>query len=285
MRRSGTRLRIAAQLGETTTGRQVWASSYDVELADFFALQDQISNAVIGAIEPRLYAAEHELFKSRPPGSLDAWGFVMKAMPYVWTWGAAEEIAIAQGLLRQAIAIDPTYPRANSLMSWTLAARVQLGISAAADEMAPAITMAEQAIHHAPEDPWSHFAAGYAYMVTRDTDEALKALNEAIAINPSFALAHMILGSTYGYAGLAEEGLHHLALAERISPRDFSQSAILSTMATCHFVAGRYTDAVSVGRHAVQLRPHFGTAWRTLSASLGAAGEIEEILRHGVPAR
>jgi TolB-like protein len=126
VRRSGNRLRIATQLGETSTARQVWASSHDVELADFFALQDRISEAVIGAIEPRLYAAEHERFKSRPPESLDAWGFVMKAMPFVWTWGAADEIATAQALLRQAIAIDPTYARANSLLSWTLAARVQL---------------------------------------------------------------------------------------------------------------------------------------------------------------
>jgi TolB-like protein len=275
VRRSGNRLRIATQLGETSTARQVWASSHDVELADFFALQDRISEAVIGAIERRLYAAEHERFKSRPPESLDAWGFVMKAMPFVWTWGAADEIATAQALLRQAIAIDPTYARANSLLSWTLAARVQLGISQAVDEMAPAIDMAEDAIHRAPEDPWSHFAAGYAHMVARHVDQALAALNEAIAINPSFALAHIILGSTYGYAGLPEDGLHHLALAEQMSPRDFSQAAIYSTMATCHFVAGRYAEAVALGRRAVQLRPHFGTAWRTLSASSGMAGEID----------
>jgi TolB-like protein len=275
VRRSGNRLRIATQLAETSSGRQVWASSHDVELADFFALQDRISDAVIGAIEPRLYAAEHERLKSRPPESLDAWGFVMKAMPFVWTWGAADEIATAQALLRQAIAIDPTYPRANSLLSWTLAARVQLGISQAADEMAPAIELAEGAIHRAPEDPWSHFAAGYAHMVARHADRAIAALNEAIAINPSFAIAHMILGSAYGYAGLAEDGLHHLTLAEQMSPRDFSQAAIYATMATCHFVAGRYGEAVGLGRRAVQLRPHFGTAWRTLSASSGMAGEIE----------
>jgi tetratricopeptide (TPR) repeat protein len=112
-------------------------------------------------------------------------------------------------------------------------------------------------------------------MVARHVDQALAALNEAIAINPSFALAHMILGSTYGYAGLPEDGLHHLALAEQMSPRDFSQAAIYATMATCHFVAGRYAEAVALGRRAVQLRPHFGTAWRTLSASSGMAGEID----------
>lgn len=169
---------------------------------------------------------------------------------------------------------EPPVPN-RELCAATLAARVQLGISLAADEMEPAIAMAEQAIHLAPEDPWSHFAAGYAHMVARHSTEALEALNEAIAINPSFALAHLILGSTYGYAGSGEEGLHHLALAEQMSPRDSSQSAIFATAATCHFVLGRYAEAIALGRRAVQLRPHFGTAWRTLSASSGMGVEIE----------
>jgi TolB-like protein len=91
VRRSGNRLRISSQLSDAGTGRQVWAGNYDVELADFFALQDQISEAVIAAIEPRLYVAEHERFRSQAPDSLDAWGFVMKAMPHVWTWGAPDE--------------------------------------------------------------------------------------------------------------------------------------------------------------------------------------------------
>ena len=89
------------------SGIQVWADTNEVELAEFFALQDLISERVIAAVEPRLYEAEHQRFKTRPPESLDAWGFVMKAMPYVWTWGSADEISSAQALLAKAIAIDP----------------------------------------------------------------------------------------------------------------------------------------------------------------------------------
>ena len=62
----------------------MWAERYDVRLADFFALQDQIAESVIAAIEPRLHAAEHQRFRSSSPENLDAWGLVMKAMPYVW---------------------------------------------------------------------------------------------------------------------------------------------------------------------------------------------------------
>jgi adenylate cyclase len=127
VRRSVRRLRIGAELSEASTGLQVWAERYDADLADFFGLQDQIAESVIAAIEPQLHAAEHRRFQSRSPDSLDAWGFVMKAMPHIWDWGSAEEIEVAQALLKRAIEIDPDYPRANSLFAWTQAALAQLG--------------------------------------------------------------------------------------------------------------------------------------------------------------
>ncbi len=125
VRRSGQRLRISAELSDASTGLQIWAERYDVDLADFFALQDQIAESVIAAIEPRLYAAEHQRLHTRSPESLDAWGFVMKAMPHVWAWFSAKEIDAAEALLKRAIDIDPEYARANSLLAWTHAARVQ----------------------------------------------------------------------------------------------------------------------------------------------------------------
>ena len=153
VRRSGHRLRISAQVSDTSTGLQVWAERYDVELADFFALQDQIAESVIAAIEPRLYAAENQHFQSSSPDSLDAWGFVMKAMPYVWNWSSANEIEVAQALLTRATDLDPDYSRANSLLAWTHAARFQSGLADAADVLPAAHAMAQRAIQRDPEDP------------------------------------------------------------------------------------------------------------------------------------
>jgi len=273
VRRSGQRLRITSELSDASTGLQVWAERYEVELADFFALQDQITDSVIAAIEPKLFAAEHQRFRSRAPESLDAWGFAMKAMPYVWTWGSAEEIGIAQMLLMKAAEIDPDYPRANSLLAWTHAARVHLGWDDFADALATARAMASRAIERDPEDPWTHFVAGYVHMVSRSFAPAVTELTEAITLNPSLAFAHMILGCAYGYGGMPQDGLHHLAIAGRLSPRDFTQAGYLSTTGLCHFIAGRYDEAVQFERRAVALRPFFGTAWRTLAASAGMAGD------------
>jgi adenylate cyclase len=273
VRRSGPRMRISATLSDTGSGRQVWAERYDVELADFFTLQDQIAESVIAAIEPRLHAAEHERFKSRSPESLDAWGFVMQAMPYVWVWGSAREIDTAQALLQRAIDIDPDYPRANSLMAWTHGARVQLGWADARDILVTARAVAQRAIQRDPEDPWARVAAGYVHMVARGFDAAVRELSEAIALNPSFAFAHEVLGATFGYGGFAEDGLHHLALATRLSPRDFTRAGNLATAGLCHFIARRFSEAAECERQAVELRPNFGTAWRTFAASAGMAGD------------
>ena len=278
VRRSGHRLRISTQVSDSSTGLQVWAERYDVELADFFALQDQIAESVIAAIEPRLYTAEQQRFQSSPPSSLDAWGFVMKAMPYVWTWSAPNEIEIAQGLLKRATDIDPDYPRANSLLALAHASRVSLGLADAITILPNARAMAQQAIQRDPDDPWTHFAAGYVHMMSREFNSAVRELNEAIELNPSLAFAHIILGSTYGYGGMSDEGLRHVAIAARLSPRDYTYAANFSVSGLCHFMAHRYADALEYERRAVELRPNLGTAWRTLTAA-GMAGELDTAVR------
>ena len=279
VRRSGQRLRVAAQLSDASTGRQVWAERYDLELFDFFALQDGIAASVIGAIEPQLFAAEHQRFETRRPESLDAWGFVMKAMPTVWTWFSAKDILGAQALLGRALEIRPDYPRALSLLAWTRAASAQLGWSDTRETLAQARAMAQRAIQADPDDPWPHFAAGYVHAVSRGFDQAVAELSEAIDLNPSFAFAHMILGCAYGYGGMPDDGLHHLALASRLSPRDFTRSAHLSTCGLCHFVARRFGEAADCERRAVELHPDFGTAWRTYAAAAGMAGRLVEASR------
>ena len=273
VQRSGQRLRTNARLSDASTGLQVWAGRYEVELADFFALQDQIAESVIAAIEPKLHAAEQQRFESRAPESLDAWGLVMKAMPYVWTWASANEIDIAQSLLQRAIDIEPDYPRANSLLALTHAARIQSGLADFRDGLAGARDLAQRAIRRDPEDPWAHLVAGYVHMIGRGFKVAAAELGEAIDLNPSFAFAHMYLGLAYGYGGMPEDGLHHLAIADRLSPRDFTQAGTLSTAGLCHFIAGRYGDGAEHEQRAVELRPHFVTAWRTYAASAGMAGD------------
>jgi adenylate cyclase len=141
--------------------------------------------------------------------------------------------------------------------------------------------MAQRAIRHDPEDPWTHFAAGWVNTMSRSFDAAVAELGEAIELNPSFAFAHVLLGATYAYGGMADDGLHHCTLAARLSPRDFSQAGNHSVTGLCHLMAGRFADAVELERRAVDFHPDFGTAWRTLAAAAGLAGDLD-MARHAL---
>ncbi|MFO1210154.1 MAG: winged helix-turn-helix domain-containing protein [Amaricoccus sp.] len=275
VRRSGAHLRIGAELSAASTGLQVWAERYDSDIERDFPPEDEIAERIVAAIEPRLYAAESQRLRRQGPETLDAWGLVIRAMPHVWDWGSEQEIRAAQALLTGAIAIDPDFPRASSLLAWTQAGLAQLGSADAREALDAARAMAQQAIQRDSEDPWTHLAAGYIHMVSRSFDQAVRHLTEAIALNPSLAFAHVVLAATYGYRGMSEEGLRHCGRATRLSPRDFTRTVNFSVTGLCHFMAGRYADAVEWERRAVELRPHFGSAWRTLAASAGRKGELD----------
>jgi TolB-like protein/Tfp pilus assembly protein PilF len=263
VRRASDRLRVTAQLIDAATGAHVWAERYDRSLTDLFALQDEITESVVASIEPQVYAAENLRARGRQTESLDAWGCVIRAMPYVWTW-AAEDNKTAVALLERALEVDPSYARASSLLAWAYGARAQLGWSEPSEMLDRALEKARQAIEQDWDDPWAHMAAGYVHMVSRRYKNAVEELTEAIDRNPSFAFAHMLLGSTHAYGGMVDDGLRHVSISMRLSPRDHNQAANYSVTGLCHLLAKRFSEAVVFERRAVQLRPHFTTAWRTL---------------------
>ena len=280
VRKAGERLRVTGQLIDATSGNHIWAERYDRPIADIFAVQDEITASVVAAIEPQLYAAENLRLQSKPPESLDAWGCVVRAMPYIWTW-VSQNDDTGLNLLKRAIELDPGYARARSLLAWAFVTRVAVGNMDFASGLSDGLILAQHAIDLDPDDPWAHLAAGYVYMFGRRFGPAVEELNEALQRNPNFALARSMLATAYGYAGLAEEGHRQLEIATRLSPRDHMQATNLSVEGLCHLVAGRYSEAATAERRAVQLRPNYGMAWRTLTAAAGLAGDLE-LARHGL---
>ena len=274
VRKAGERVRVTGQLVDAASGNHIWAERYDRPASDIFAVQDEITHSVVAAIEPQIYAAERLRLQSKAPESLDAWGCVVRAMPYIWTWVIQDEDT-GISLLKRAIELDPHYARARSLLAWAFATRVISGNLEFESGISSALALAQGAIDLDPDDPWAHFAAGYISAFSRRFGPAVEELNEALQRNPNFAFVHIILGVAYGYAGLAEDGLRQLEIARRLSPLDQTQAANLSVEGLCHLVAGRYAEAVRAERRAVLMRPNFGTAWRTLTAAAGLAGDLE----------
>ena len=167
---------------------------------------------------------------------LDAWGFVMRAMPLIWTW-AADDNETAVAWLKQATRIDPAYARANALLAWVFAQRLNIGWAPVQESRASALAFARLAVDQDPEDAWARLALGYIHSMSRRFEPAVEELTASLTLNPSFAFGHAMLGMAYGYAGGSDQGLHHVSLALRLSPRDPQQAPYLSAMGLCHFMA------------------------------------------------
>jgi tetratricopeptide (TPR) repeat protein len=186
VRRGGNRLRITAQLVEAESGNHVWAERYDRDLADIFAVQDEITERVVAAIEPELYAAEYIRTHRKPPGSLDAWECIIRALASVGqsTRTAGEE---AEALCRRAIAQAPDYAQAHGLLAWVMLRRTAMSrqfqtvLPEASAEVSLALRLDER-------DPWAHIVQGMVLFRTRRHEEAERAYRRALEINPNSAL-------------------------------------------------------------------------------------------------
>ena len=118
VRKVADRVRITAQLNDVATGSHIWAEHFDRGLADVFAVQDEITEAIVAAIEPQLYAAENFRAQRKSPDSMDAWDLVVRAMSHYWRVTRQDNL-VAQALLEKAIAIDPNYGKALGVLAAT----------------------------------------------------------------------------------------------------------------------------------------------------------------------
>ena len=225
VRKAGDRLRVTSQLIDASSGAHVWAERYDRPATDVFAVQDEITENVVASIEPHLYAAENRRFQSKPPESIDAWGYVMRAMPQIWARGE-KEIETALDDLKRAIAIKPDYARAHSLLAWAYTTGAHMGWIPYSAVFGLALEAARHSVELDGDDPWGHLALGYVHMLSRRSREAIDELDEALWLNPNFALGYMVIGAAHGFAGTGDEGLRHLAKALRLSPRDPHQTLL-----------------------------------------------------------
>jgi TolB-like protein len=112
VRKDGDRVRITVQLNDAVTGCHIWSERCDRNLADVFAVQDEITEAIVAAIEPQLYAVENFRAQRKPPDNMDAWDLVMRALSHYWRITRQDSL-VAQALLEKAISIDPNYGQAR----------------------------------------------------------------------------------------------------------------------------------------------------------------------------
>ena len=271
VRRRGDRVRITAQLNDVASGSHIWAERYDRELADVFAVQDEITETVVAAIEPKLYAAENFRATRKPPDSMDAWDLLMRALSQFWRVTRTDNAA-AQALLEKAVAIDPNYGRALGMLAYSHTFGALMGWEDVAAATPVVECAAQAAILADSEDPWAHLALGYVYQLTRRFDESLAEFETALRLNPNFSLAHGYYGLTLSYCGRWEEAALAADHALRLSPRDPLSALYYGIAAYAQFVGRNYEEAMRQARVSIRLRGDFVGAHRVLTAAAGMAG-------------
>ena len=273
VRKSGKRIRVTAQLVEAATGNHVWAERYDRDLADIFVVQDEITEQVVAAIEPELYAAEQVRSQSKPPDSLDAWECVIRALSCIGQF-TRDEITEAEALCRRAIAIAPAYGRAYSLLAWVILRRTTW--SGDLRTVVPEISAETQtALALDDRDPWAHFAQGNLFLRLRRSAESVRALRRALELNPNFALAHALLGNSLSLQGAYREAVASAEHALRLSPRDRLVGIYASlALVQVHFAAGRYSECVTWARNMIEKSPENGRGNVFLTAALAMSGDV-----------
>jgi TolB-like protein/cytochrome c-type biogenesis protein CcmH/NrfG len=274
VRKSGDRVRITAQLNDTSTGSHIWAEHYDRELTDIFAVQDEITDAIVAAIEPQIYAAENFHSRRKAPNSIDAWDLVMRALSHHWRVTRPDSLA-AQELLERAIRIDPHYGQALALLATNHMFGVHLGWT----DLATAAPAAEQAALAAiaadSEDAWAHTALGSVYFSTRRLDHSLAEFELALQLNPNFSLAQGYYALALSYTGRWTDAYAATQRAIRQSPRDPSSAIYYGVAAYAQFVGRNYPEAITLAREATRQRGDLTGAYRVLTVAAGMSGQIE----------
>ena len=285
VRKSGDRVRITAQLNDVASGSQIWAERYDRALLDVFAVQDEITDAVIASIEPQIYAAESFRAKRKPPDSMDAWDLVMRALSHYWRLTRQDHL-VSQALLEKATAIDPNYGQALGVLAASHTFSAHMGWADMATAAAIGERAATAAILADSEDAWAHYALGCVYLFTRRFDASLTEFEVALRLNPNFSLARGYYGLSLSYCGRWEDANAAATRALRLSPRDPLSALYYGVAAYAQFVGRNYHEAMSLAREAIRQREDFVGAHRVLTAAAGMAGlndiatvELEELLR------
>jgi TolB-like protein/Tfp pilus assembly protein PilF len=250
VRKAGERIRLTVQLIDGGSGNHLWAESYDRELDNIFALQDELTLAIVGALEPAMDRAEQDRISRKPPESLDAWENYQKGTFHL-NKRTREDTATARKLFQRAIEIDPKFALAHAGKARTFFFDALIGITDGDAKEAEA--SAVRAIELDSDEPESHLALGSVHHANRDSNRAIPELELAISLNPSYAQAYHLLGTSLVHSGRAGEALPHLLAAIRLSPKDGESAPFHARVGFAYFYLRQNEEAVEWTKKAVRL--------------------------------
>jgi tetratricopeptide (TPR) repeat protein len=273
-------VRITGQLDDAITGKNLWSERFEGRIDDIFALQDQITTSIVGAIAPQLQRAEIERARHKPTESLDAYDYYLRATAKLYS-GTREAVDEALVLFSKAIELDAKYASAYGMASWCYFWRKANGwLSDRPREIADGTRLARRAIDLGMDDAVALTRASHALAhLAGDLDGGIVLLDRAKTLNPNLAAAWFLAGFVRVWRGDPDDAIAHFTRAIRLSPLDPEMYRMQAGMAAAHLFAGRFDEASSWAAKAFRNLPSFLMVVAVTAASHALAGRTDEARR------
>ena len=278
VRRSGSRLRITAQLIEADTRAHLWAERFDGAMEDVFDLQDDITERVVGVIEPSLRRHEIERSRRKRPDSLDAYDLYLRALPHMARMTPLEVRSGAE-YLERALKLEPDYAAAHAMLG--LSHEIRFGQGEFEEtERAAGLAHARAAIGSETDDAGALAVAALVVAhLDRDFATASHAIDRALRINPACTTALFFAAHIASFRGDFEPAEEHAWKALRLSPFDPWAYEAHVALAMRPLAAGQFDEASAHLSRAVQANPNFPSPRFLYAMTLALSGRLEESRR------
>lgn len=277
VRKAGNRVRITAQLIDAATGHHVWADRYERALEDIFAVQDEITHSIIGAIAPGIVAAEIQRTQGKDAAELGQWERVMRAHWHVQRF-TRDDCLEAIRLLQELLQHDPhnALALADLAYNWHMGGFFGWTKEAVPEAMAKMGLAARRAVACDHQDATAQTALGLYELFTSLHDQAIRRLTRATELDPNSSFARGNLGVAYAFAGETDAAIAALEEATRLSPRDYLAVIWHTASAWAYLNASRFAESMESARKAIESNPNFPDSHGTLAAAAAHLGRTPE---------
>jgi len=277
VRKASGRVRITGQLIDAVTGAHIWADRFERDLTDVFALQDEVTVAVVSAIQPKLFQAEIEMATRRRPENLTAYDFFVRARQQYYQF-TREGVAEGLRLAHRALELDPRFGLAAALAGLRHMHNVVFGYAIDPRfDRNEAVRLSRLALSIDDSDPDTlAIAAIISAFMVGDSESEIEMADRAVALNPNSYIAWSARGHVYKIAGVPEEAVLSFERAMRLSPVDPQLHTTLVGMGLAFIELGRFDEAIVAGKKAQRLNPSFATAYRCLASAFAHLGRDDE---------
>jgi TolB-like protein/DNA-binding winged helix-turn-helix (wHTH) protein/Tfp pilus assembly protein PilF len=281
VRRSGSRLRMAAQLVDGDSGIHLWSQRFDGEIGELFDFEDWITESVATLVEPHLQTAEIERSRRERSGSIAAYDIYLRALAKVSTETESDN-AEAYALLMKGLEAEPDNALLLSHAAWALEHRHTMGWPPLSeDDVGECAALAHRGLEHAAGDAMVMAHCGVALLQTaKDYEWGVAALQSAVEANPNNLMVVVRAGLAHLHCGSLDEALAHFQRANRLSPGDRGAHFSLCGIADVHMIRGNYAEAIAWAARALASNPNFDPTLWVLIAANAHLGRMEEAYRY-----